>query len=138
MTTKTVKLIAFITLLVHGVGHFQGVAAGLGLKINNALPAQSWLLKDFSEGLNKAICLVLFFLTGAIGILTALSFKGVLIPDAWQTLAIITAILSSICLIVFPNGFALFFNKAGAITVNLLIYYSIFFGQHLPEVLFNE
>lgn len=138
MTTKAVKLIAFITLLVHGIGHFQGVAAGLGLKINNALPAQSWLLKDFNENLNKAICLVLFFLTGAIGILTALIFKGVLMPDAWQTFAIITAILSTICLVVFPNGLALFFNKAGAITVNLLIYYSIFFGQHWPEVLFNE
>jgi hypothetical protein len=46
MTTKTIKLIAFIALLVHGIGHFQGVAAGLGLKINNAVPAQSWLLKS--------------------------------------------------------------------------------------------
>lgn len=138
MTTKTVKLIAFIALLVHGIGHFQGVAAGLGLKINNSSPVQSWLLKSLSDDLNKTISLVLFFITGTIGILAALSFKGVFIPDAWQNLAVITAILSTICLVVFPNGFAMFFNKVGAIAVNLLIYYSIVFSQHWPEVLFNE
>ena len=53
MTTKTVKLIAFIVLLVHGIGHFQGVAAGLGLKINSSSPAQSWLLKSFSDHFNN-------------------------------------------------------------------------------------
>lgn len=138
MTTKTVKLIAFIALLVHGIGHFQGVAASLGLKINTSSPAQSWLLKAFSENFNKTTCLIVFFITGAFGILAALSFKGMFFPDAWQTLALITAVLSTICLIIFPNGFAFFFNKAGAIAVNLIIYYSIAFGQQWPEVLFND
>ena len=138
MTTKTVRLIAFIALLVHGIGHFQGVAAGLGLKINNSDPAKSWLLKSFSKDINKTICLVLFLLTGVLGILAAFSFRGVLIPDAWQLFAVITAFLSTICLVVFPSSFAMFFNKVGAIVVNLLIYYSIVFSQHWPEVLFNE
>lgn len=138
MTTKTIKLIAFITLLVHGIGHFQGVAAGLGLKINNSSPAQSWLFKGFSLQLNKSICLIMFFITGVLGILTALGFNGKMFPDVWQTLAIATAILSTICLVVFPNGFAMFFNKIGAITVNLFIYYSIVFSQHWPAVLFED
>jgi hypothetical protein len=138
MTTKTVKLIAFIALLVHGIGHFQGVAACLGLKINNSFPSQSWLLKSFSDDFNKIICLALFFITGVFGILAALSFKGVFMPEAWQTLATIAAFLSTICLVVFPNGFALFFNKAGAIAVNLIIYYSIVFNQYWPELIFNE
>ncbi len=138
MTTKTIKLIAFIALLVHGIGHFQGVAAGFGLKINNAAPAQSWLLKGFSLPANKTICLILFLLTGVIGILTAFGFKGIIISDVWQSLAIVTAILSTICLIVYPNGFAMFFNKAGAVAVNLIIYYSIVFNQHWPSVLFED
>ena len=138
MTTKTVKLIAFIALLVHGIGHFQGAAAGLGLKINSSSPAQSWLLKSFSESFNKTACLIVFVITGTIGILAALSFRGVFMPDAWQILVIITAILSTICLVTFPNGFAFFFNKAGAIAINLIICYSIVFSQHWPEVLFNE
>jgi len=36
MTPKSIKLIAFIILLVHGIGHFQGVVAAFGVKINNA------------------------------------------------------------------------------------------------------
>ena len=135
MTTKTIKLIAFIALLVHGIGHFQGVAAGLGVKINNSSPAQSWLLKDLSLQLNKTICLILFMITGIIGILTALGFKSIILADSWQILALITAIFSTICLILYPNGFAMFFNKIGAVAVNSIIYYSIAFGQNWPAVL---
>jgi hypothetical protein len=138
MTTKTVKLIAFVALLVHGIGHFQGVAGGLGLRINNSVPAQSWLLKGFGLGLNKTICLILFFITAVMGILTALGFRGIILTDVWQSLAIVTAIFSTLCLIVYPNGFAMFFNKAGAIAVNLIIYYSIVFSQNWPAVLFND
>ncbi|MBN1183655.1 MAG: hypothetical protein JXB49_15295 [Bacteroidales bacterium] len=138
MSTKTIRLIAFLALLVHGVGHFQGVAAGLGLKINNASPAQSWLFKNLSIQLNKSICLTLFLITGIIGVLTALGFKSLVLADSWQILAVITAILSTICLIVFPNGFAMFFNKIGAISVNLIIYYSVAFGQNWPAVLFED
>jgi hypothetical protein len=138
MPTKTVKLIAFIVLLVHGIGHFQGVAAGLGLKINNANPTQSWLFKSLSIQANKIICLILFLATGILGILTALSFKGLFLTEMWQVLAAATAVSSTLCLIIFPNSFAMFFNKVGAIGVNLIIYYSIIFGQHWPSELFND
>ena len=139
MTTKSIKLIAFIALLIHGIGHFQGVAAGIGLKINNSTPARSWLFKNLSEKRSKTLCLVLFLLTGVFGILTALSFKGVILTEiVWQTLAIITAFLSTACLVVFPNGFAMFFNKIGAVGVNLFIYYSVLFSQNWPTVLFED
>ena len=139
MTTRTIKLIAFIALLVHGIGHFQGVVAGLGIKINNAVPAQSLVLKGLSVKTNQAVCLVLYLFTGIFGILTALSFKEIMFSQTiWQDLAIVTAILSTLCLFVFPNGFAMFFNKAGAIAVNLLIYYSILFSQNYPQVLFED
>lgn len=139
MTSKSIKLVAFFVLLVHGIGHFQGVAAGLGLKINNAHPANSWLLKSLSEQTNKKICLLLFLVTGLVGILTALSFKGILLSDSmWQTLALVTAFLSTCCLIMFPNGLAMFFNKMGAIAVNLIVFYSILFQQNWPSPLFEE
>ncbi len=138
MSTKTIQLIAFIVLLVHGIGHFQGVVAALGVKINNADPAQSWLLKRFGESANRSLCLVLFGLTALAGIATALGFKGILLPEeAWQLLGIITAFLSTACLALFPNGFALFFNKAGAIAVNGILYYSLLFGQYWPAALFE-
>ena len=139
MTTKTVKLIAFIVLLVHGIGHLQGVVASAGVKINNSNNRISWLLKDLGESVNSKICFILFLLTAVCGILAALSFKGILISGSvWQSLAIITAIFSTLCLILFPNGFAMFFNKIGAIAVNLVIYYSIVFSQNWPAVLFQD
>lgn len=139
MTSKSIKLVAFIVLLVHGIGHFQGVGAGLNLKINNSKPASSWLLKNMGEKTSRYICLILFFLTAIAGIFTAFSFWELLLPHSiWQVLATVTAILSSICLILFPNGFAMFFNKVGAIGVNLLIYYSIVFGQSWPATLFED
>ena len=138
MTTKTIKLTVFIVLLVHGIGHFQGVAAALGVKINNTNPAQSWLLKGLGSHANKIICLIMFFLTGVLGIVTALSFKGILLANIWQILAVATAILSTICFLLFPNGFAMFFNKIGAIGVNLIIYYSIVFSQNWPAVIFED
>jgi len=139
MTAASIKLITFIVLLVHGIGHFQGIAAGIGLKINKASPSNSWLLKNMGGKANKQICLVLFLVTGIIGILTALSFKDIIVPEAhWQIMAVITAVLSTVCLIVFPNGFAMFFNKAGAIAVNIIIYYSIVFSQNWPAALFEN
>ena len=139
MTKKTVKLIVFFLLLIHGIGHLQGVVASFGVKINNSNARISWLLKDFGERLNSKICFVLFLTTAVCGILTALSFKGILLSESiWQNLATITTISSTLCLVLFPNGFAMFFNKIGAIAVNLIIYYSIVFSQNWPAVLFED
>lgn len=139
MDNKTIKLIAFIVLLVHGVGHFQGVVASFGVKINNSGSGVSWLLKGLSDQMNNRIGLVLFLLTGMLGICSALGLKGLLLPySAWQNLALITAFLSTICLVVFPNNFAMFFNKIGAVIVNLIIFYSILLNNQWPSALFND
>ena len=138
MTPKNVKLIVFILLLIHGIGHFQGVAASLGIKINNTQASQSWLIKSWSDRSNKSICLVLFLLTGITGILAALGFQHILLPGSWQLFASLTAVLSTLCLILFPNGFALFFNKIGAISVNMFLWYSVVFGQNWPAVVFED
>lgn len=139
MTAKTIKLIAFIVLLVHGIGHFQGVVASFGVKINNAKPASSWLLKSMSSSANQRISFVLFLITALLGIVTALAFKCILFPEnVWQSLAIATAIFSTVCLITFPNSFAMFFNKVGAIVVNLLIYYSVLLNNNWPVAIFKD
>lgn len=139
MNKKSIKTIAFIVLLIHGIGHLQGVAASFNVKINNSQPSVSWLLKSLGESLNKGIGFTLFLCTAIIGILTALSFYDVVINHTlWQTLAKVTVVLSTVCLIVFPNNFAMFFNKIGAIAVNLIIYYSIFLNNHWPSELFDE
>ena len=139
MSASTIRLLAFITLLVHGIGHIQGVVGALGVKFHDSSSSTSWLLKDLGQKPNQLICLILYLVAAIFGILTAFSMKDVILASAnWQNLALITAIVSSCCLIVFPNSLAMFFNKAGAIAVNLIIYYSILFNGQWPSALFQE
>jgi hypothetical protein len=139
MTTKSIKLIVFIALLVHGIGHFQGVVAAFGVKINNKETTKSWLLKNSNKQTLRILMGLLFLSTAVLGILTALSFNDILLnQNLWQTLAIPTAILSTLCLIIFPNALAMFFNKVGAVAVNLFIYYSVMFNGNWPSVIFED
>jgi hypothetical protein len=139
MSSSTIRLLAFITLLVHGIGHIQGVVGALGVKFNESSSSTSWLLKDLGQKSNQTICLILYLGAAVLGILTALSMKDVILASAnWQNLALITTIVSSFCLLLFPNSLAMFFNKAGAIAVNLIIYYSVLFNGQWPSELFQE
>jgi len=135
MTSKTIKLIVFIVLLVHGIGHFQGVIASQGVKINTKGFQVSWLLKGLGESMNKLVCLILYLVSAAFCVLAALSFYHILLPHgSWQSLALVGAYASALALILFPNALAMFFNKIGAIAVDLIIffpYYSMGNGQLL-------
>jgi hypothetical protein len=139
MTTKTVKLLVFLTLLVHGVGHLQGVVSGFGVKFRENSTTRSWLLKSGSDGFNRITCIILYLGAALFGIMAALSFKDFIIPQSlWQTFALISAFFSTLCLVLFPYALAMFFNKAGAIIVNLIIYYSILFRGAFPDAAFND
>lgn len=139
MSTKTIKLLVFLALLVHGIGHIQGVIGSLGVKMGHSGSSVSWLLKGLGEGTNRTICLILYAGAAVFGILAALSFKGILIPvTIWELFALITAFISTAGLILFPNALAMFFNKIGAVAVNLIIYYSILFNGNWPSVIFED
>jgi len=139
MTTKTIKLLVLITLLVHGIGHIQGVVAGLGVKFTSNTGNISWLLKGMGENTNRGICIILYLGAAITGILAGLAFKDILVPvSSWQTFALLAAFFSTACLVLFPNALAMFFNKIGAIAVNLIIYYSILFNGHWPSSIFED
>lgn len=139
MTTRTIKLLVFLALLVHGIGHIQGVICGLGVKFTSSTSNISWLLKGFGDSANRTICIILYSGAALFGIMAALSFKDVIISQsAWQTFAQMSAIFSTLSLILFPASLAMFFNKIGAIAVNLAIFYSIFFNGQWPGAIFEE
>ncbi len=139
MTTKSIKLIVFIALLVHGIGHLQGVVASLGVKFHKSSSTSSWLLKSLGESANRMICLALYLGTSVTGILTALLFFEVIIPDGnWEMPALITAILSTMSLVLYPRTLAMFFNKAGAVVVNLWIYYTVLLEGNWPSQILQD
>jgi hypothetical protein len=53
-------------------------------------------------------------------------------------LALLTAIFSTVALVLFPKALAMFFNIAGAVAVNLIIYYSILLNGNWPSALFED
>ncbi len=69
MTAKTVYIIAFLLLLVHGIGHIQGAVSGFGVKFNKKTSIISWLLKDLGSKLNHWICLLMYLGSAIFGIL---------------------------------------------------------------------
>ncbi len=139
MSANSVKLIAFLALLVHGIGHLQGAVSSSGVKFRTSTSNSSWLLKGVAEKWNKLICLVLYLAASVLGIFAALSLRGVLGPESqWVSLAMACAIFSTLGMVLFPKALALFFNKAGAIAVNLIIFYSILFNGSWPSAIFED
>lgn len=139
MSVRTVKLIAFLALLVHGIGHLQGVVSSSGIKFRTSSSHVSWLLKGLTEKWNKVICFILYLTAAVLGIFAALGLRGVLGPESqWTSLALTSAIFSTLGLVLFPKALAMFFNKLGAIAVNLIIFYSILFNGAWPSAIFED
>lgn len=139
MTSKTIKLIVFLVLLAHGIGHIQGILTGLGVKFQKSSTNISWLLKRLGENTNRLLCSSLFLTAAVLGILTALSFNGwFMIGIGWESLALLCAITSSLSLVLYPNALAMFFNKIGAIAVNIIIFYFILFNGRWPAAVFED
>ncbi len=107
MSSNTLKLIAFLALLIHGIGHLQGVVSSSGVKFRMSTSNISWLLKGLGEKWNKLICMVLYLAAGVLGIFAALALRGVLGPDAqWTSMALACAIFSTLGLVLFPKALA--------------------------------
>jgi len=139
MSPRSVKLIAFLVLLVHGVGHLQGVVSSSGIKYRSSSSNISWILKGVAEKWNKFICLILYLAAAVLGVFAALGLRGVLGPESgWASFALTAAVFSTLGLAMFPKALAMFFNKVGAIAVNLIIFYSILFNGNWPAVIFED
>jgi hypothetical protein len=84
---------------------------------------------------SRAIGFIIWLLAllGFIG--AGLALLGLLIPQAWwQPLAVISAIISLVGLIFFWNAFAMFFNKLGAVGVNVAVLISLLFLRWPPDL----
>jgi predicted permease len=139
MSSSTLKLIGFLALLVHGVGHLQGVVTSSGIRFRTTTSNSSWLLKGLGEKWNRLVCLVLYLTAGLLGIFASLGLRGVLGPGSnWTSMALACAIFSTVGLVLFPRALVMFFNKVGAIAVNMIIFYSILFNGNWPAALFEE
>ena len=117
-------------LSFHGIGHLMGVIAGLGLfKVDASSPtwlkgwnSHSWLLSELlGDTASRVLCIVLFGAAFATAIAAALGLLGWPVPhESWRTLAICSAIISLVAVILFWRGLMLLFpHKVGALSVDI-------------------
>jgi len=111
MSTQILRILIAGALFVHGVGHTLGFW----------MPARSWLFPNLGEPILRVISGIFWILAG-VGFLAALlGFLGVLVPSGlWRPLAVGTAFLSLLGLVLFWNTWPTF-NTVGALGMNVVV-----------------
>ena len=110
-----------IVFFIHGIGHIMCIMPALGMNISPTWNSNSWLLSDLMGQRATNVLAVIIWLTAVVGfLLAALALPGWGVPhEWWRPLAVGSAVISLIGIVLFWNAFAAWFNKAGAITVDL-------------------
>jgi len=140
MSTSTIRIITALVLIIHGVGHAMAFFPALNIFSTDKWHYRSWLLSGFLGDTVSRVLVIILFGVALIGFIAAgLGLLGWLIPhSAWQTLAIISAVISLIALGLFWNSFAsLFPNKIGAIVVNVAILWALLGTGSFSEMFKN-
>jgi uncharacterized membrane protein YphA (DoxX/SURF4 family) len=124
MSGTTLRIIVAGVLFIHGVGHFMGMMPALQLASVEGWNSRSWLLTPLiGEGVSRILS-ALLFLAALLGfVASALGLLGWLVPhEWWRTLAVVSAVVSIVTIVVFWNAFvSLFPNKVGAIGVDIAV-----------------
>jgi hypothetical protein len=131
MSGAVLRAIIAFAFAFHGVGHAMGIIPALGI-INiegssqdwlKSWSSYSWLLTNLlGDTASRALCAILYgaALIGFVG--AALALLGWGVPhDWWRTLAIASAIISLVALLLFWNALIFLLpHKVGALAINLV------------------
>lgn len=123
MSGRTLQLVIAIVLFIHGIGHIMCILPALGLNASPTWNSYSWLLTDLIGQAAANVISIVIWLAAIVGfLLAALALLGWGVPhEWWRQLAVISAVISLIGILLFANAFAAGFNKAGAIAVDLAV-----------------
>ena len=123
MSGVTLRALVAVVLFIHGIGHVMGVLPAFGLS-TEGWHSRSWLLTPILGETISRILSVILFLLALIGfIASSLALLGWLVPhDWWRTLALVSAVISIVTIVLFWNAFVTFFpNKVGALGVDIAV-----------------
>jgi hypothetical protein len=135
MSDQTLRLVVAGVLVLHGLGHGGAVAALLwiakagGDKVGSWTAARSWLVPSLSAEI-AALIASTFWVVSLVGFVAAgLAVAGVLVPqDVWAPLAVASAIVSTIGIVLFAGNWPIF-NTVAALAVNVGVFVAVF-GLH--------
>ena len=140
MSTSTIRIITGLVLIIHGIGHAMAFFPALNIFSTDKWHYRSWLLSGFLGDTVSRVLVMILFGAAFIGFIAAgLGLFGFLVPhSAWQTLAIISAVISLVALGLFWNSFAsLFPNKIGAIVVDAATLWALLGSGSFSEIIKN-
>jgi hypothetical protein len=124
MSGTTLRIVTAVVLFIHGIGHIMGVLPALQLVDVNGWNSRSWLLTPILGEAASRILSIILFLVALVGfVASALALLGWIVPhDWWRTLAVVSAVISVVTIVLFWNAFVSFFpNKVGALGVDIAV-----------------
>jgi protein-S-isoprenylcysteine O-methyltransferase Ste14 len=124
MNPTTLRTIISVIFFFNGIGHVLGILPALGVSKMKNWSSHSWLLsKPLGESVARIISIVLFVAVVLCSIGAGLAVNAWLVPHAaWRALAIVSAVVSLVALVLFWNAFpTLIPTKVGAIGQDILV-----------------
>ena len=140
MSTSTIRIITGLVLIIHGIGHAMAFFPALNIYSTDKWHYRSWLMSGFLGDTVSRVLVIILFGAAFFGFIAAgLGLFDFLIPhSAWQFLALISAVISLVALLLFWNSFAsLFPNKIGAIVVDLATLWALLGSGSFSEIIKN-
>lgn len=127
MSDTTLRTVIRLALLVHAIGHVQGIVVSLGLFSTENWHPRSWLLTEsIGEDPSRMIALVLWSsMTLGFLLVTAGACGWEPMNAHWRGLGLVLAVFSLAGIVVYWNSFALIFNKVGAIAINAVLIWGV-------------
>lgn len=124
MSPTIVRALIAAVLFIHGIGHVTGVMPALQLFDVKGWNSRSWLLTPLIGETASRILSAVLFLVALVGfVASTLALLGWLVPhEWWRTLALVSAVISIVTIVLFWNAFVSFFpNKVGALGVDIAV-----------------
>ena len=140
MSTSTIRTITGLVLIIHGIGHAMAFFPALNIYSTDKWHYRSWLMSGFLGDTVSRVLVIILFGAAFIGFIAAgLGLFDFLIPhSAWQFLALISAVISLVALLLFWNSFAsLFPNKIGAIVADVATLWALLGSGSFSEIIKN-
>ena len=134
MSDEMLKLVIGGVLLVHGLGHGGALGALLWIRLRpqsgtgDWAAARTWLMPDMPAQ-TAATLASAFWIAALVGFaMAACSFWGIVLPtDAWQSVALGSAVISTIGIVMFFGTWPAF-NMLAAMAVNLAVLVAVWIG----------
>jgi hypothetical protein len=138
MSDQRIKLIAAGVLLLHGLGHGGALGALAWIQLSPGsdtgawLAARSWLVPALSANTATTLASV-FWIVAMVGfVVAAMSLFGVVFPSSvWQPLAVVSAVVSIVGIVLFFGTWPMF-NTIAALGVNAVVLVAVLW-LHWPS-----